>query len=183
MKHDTQGKEVLLPEANIDESTVSNGCMQQTPPMPKEEIILKLRELNQPITLFGEDDWSRYRRLKKCEEHATSQDLVLSDLEFQRKIRDDEEYEELDARFRNRLIEPRLMDDMNYRSRKMRILEDDRTRDISVGQKCDEMMLWIKKVLKAWGETLEQKYNTEDKKKSSAGKKAVEIYRLSCEHL
>jgi hypothetical protein len=51
---------------------------------------------------------------------------VLNDLEFQRKIRDDEEYEELDARFRNRLIEPRLMDDLNYRNRKLRILEDDR---------------------------------------------------------
>jgi hypothetical protein len=41
-------------------------------------------------------------------------------------------------------------------------------------------MLWIKKVLKAWGEQLEQKYNTEERKKSSMGKKAIETYRLSC---
>jgi hypothetical protein len=34
-------------------------------------------------------------------------------------------------------------------------------------------MLWVKKVLKAWGESVEQKYNTEEKKKSSQGKKAI----------
>jgi len=65
------------------------------------------------------------------------------------------------------------MDDMNYRNRKIRILEDDKTREISVEQKCDEIMLWVKKVLKAWGEGVEQKYNTEEKKKSSQGKKAI----------
>jgi hypothetical protein len=47
----------------------------------------------------------------------------LNDEEFKKKLRDDEEYDELDAKFRNRLIEPRLMDDMTYRARKMRILD------------------------------------------------------------
>lgn len=75
------------------------------------------------------------------------------------------------------------MDDMLYRSRKTRLLEDDKGKDISMEQKCDEIMLWGKKVLKAWNEAIEQKYNTEDKKKSQQGKKSIEVYRLSYEHL
>lgn len=50
---------------------------------------------------------------------------------------------------------------------------------MSIEQKCDEIMLWGKKVLKAWNEAIEQKYNTEDKKKSQQGKKSIETYRLS----
>lgn len=52
LKEDTE-TQVLLPEANINESTVTFDHIQQAPPMQKQEIIDKLRELNQPITLFG----------------------------------------------------------------------------------------------------------------------------------
>lgn len=38
--------------------------------LSKKEIINKLREHRQPITLFGEDDAARYKRLCKCEHEA-----------------------------------------------------------------------------------------------------------------
>lgn len=84
----------------------------------------------------------------------------MNDVEFKRKLRDDEEYDEQDAKYRNRLIEPRLMDDMTYRARKMRILDEDKNKEISLEQKCDEIMLWAKKVIRAWSENIEQLYNT-----------------------
>ncbi|CBZ49984.1 hypothetical protein NCLIV_004610 [Neospora caninum Liverpool] len=37
------------------------------PPLPKHEIVKKLRKMKEPITLFGETDWQRYTRLCELE--------------------------------------------------------------------------------------------------------------------
>jgi len=42
---------------------------EEEPPLSKEEIIKKLRALGQPITLFGETNWKKYKRLIRCEEN------------------------------------------------------------------------------------------------------------------
>lgn len=39
---------------------------------PKAEVILRLRILKQPVTLFGESDADRFNRLLKCEESRAS---------------------------------------------------------------------------------------------------------------
>lgn len=36
-------------------------------PIPKKEVILKLRELRQPVTLYGENERDRYNRFVLCE--------------------------------------------------------------------------------------------------------------------
>ncbi len=72
------------------------------------------------------------------------------------------------------------MDDAVYLNRKARMLEDDKKREISVDQKCEEIMLWIRKMLKAWNEAIEQKYNTEDKKRTATARQAISVYKLSC---
>jgi len=41
----------------------------EPPPIDKATAQQKLRALHQAVTLFGETDWERYRRLVKCEEN------------------------------------------------------------------------------------------------------------------
>lgn len=49
----------------IDESLLDDDDAE--PPIGVEEVIESLREINQPITLFGETDMMRYKRLRKCQ--------------------------------------------------------------------------------------------------------------------
>jgi len=52
--------EALLAEAMIDDDDAE-------PPLGLTEVVDRLRDMNQPITLFGETDMVRYRRLRQCE--------------------------------------------------------------------------------------------------------------------
>lgn len=83
--------------------------------------------------------------------------MKMYDEDFLRRLKENEEYDELDAKLRPRLIEPKLLDDSNFRERKCEMIKKEGEREI--GEMCDEIFLWIKKVLRAWGEALEQKYH------------------------
>jgi hypothetical protein len=49
--------------------------------MPKEQVIRRLRALGQPVTLFGEDDYMRFRRLQKAEkEHKVADEALGAEL-------------------------------------------------------------------------------------------------------
>jgi len=49
--------------AAADASPAENGSSGQAEPLPRDEVIRRLRVLRQPATLFGEDDAARLRRL------------------------------------------------------------------------------------------------------------------------
>lgn len=40
---------------------------QGNPPLSKGEVVARLRGLKEPVTLFGEDDWDRFNRLREVE--------------------------------------------------------------------------------------------------------------------
>eukprot|EP00727_Mastigamoeba_balamuthi_P009353 m51a1_g504 putative pre-mrna-splicing factor 18 (458) ;mRNA; r:287061-290435 len=50
-------------------------------PLPVLEVMRRLRQRNQPITLFAEDDRARYERLRKLEEEEAEKKALLAQLE------------------------------------------------------------------------------------------------------
>lgn len=69
---------------NIDEETENPT---DPPPLRKEDVIRKLRALRQPATLFGEDEWARFNRLREVqisiEDQTEGQDNI-----YQKKMRE-----------------------------------------------------------------------------------------------
>jgi hypothetical protein len=62
------------------------------------------------------------------------------------------------------------MDEGTYRAKKLKMLESNKDKEITLAEKCDQILLWSKKILKVWVETLEYRYNTQEAKKSKTGR-------------
>lgn len=75
--------------------------------MQVEQVKEGLRKLYQPVTLFGETAYKRYERLLKIQkfhEDHPNEDMKLYDEEFIKQMKENEEYDELDAKYRERMI-------------------------------------------------------------------------------
>lgn len=68
--------------------------VEQTPPIPREQVIQRLRQRDEPITLFGESDWMRYQRLKALEDREPIEYIAGMDNEFAREVANIDEEEE-----------------------------------------------------------------------------------------
>jgi len=64
-KPEEQEEERAIPQHILDEALLNDDDAE--PPVPLTEVMDRLREMAQPITLFGETDMVRYRRLRNCE--------------------------------------------------------------------------------------------------------------------
>lgn len=153
------------PNDKVNELTADGGEIEKEPPIPKKEIIKKLRDNKAPITLFGETNWMRYERLCKLnkesvdhdkhEEHSNifQKDLQLNEDEFKKMIDilDDEiPYEQLVERLEKNKKSLNY-NNMEYKGRKKVSMSE----GISKDDKCDDVMYWCKKVLKDWEKELE----------------------------
>ncbi len=58
------------------------------------------------------------------------------------------------------MIEPRLGDDVHYIKKKLDMVTREQE-SVPFDSMCDEIFLWIHKILRDWHRALEQKYNTE----------------------
>mmetsp|Transcript_87249 Transcript_87249/g.182610 ORF Transcript_87249/g.182610 Transcript_87249/m.182610 type:complete len:448 (-) Transcript_87249:25-1368(-) len=72
-------EEKAIPQHILNEALLADD--DADPPIPVSEILERLREIAQPITLFGETDMMRYRRLRQYEkeihEGKKNPDLVM----------------------------------------------------------------------------------------------------------
>ena len=66
----------------------------------------------------------------------------------------------MEGKLRYLLIEPKLMDEVPFRTKKLKMLEANKSKDIPLADKCDQILLWCKKILKVWAEALEHRYNS-----------------------
>lgn len=85
----------------------------------------RFRALHQPIKLFAETYEDRLKRLLKIEEFFKNNpnfDMKTYDEEFQLKLKEQQYFNELDAKYRDRLIEPRLGDDTQYIKKKLEMI-------------------------------------------------------------
>lgn len=78
-QNDDEGGEEKIPQHILDEALLADD--DADPPVAKSEVLERLREIAQPITLFGETDMMRYRRYRQCEreihEGKKNPDLVM----------------------------------------------------------------------------------------------------------
>jgi len=149
-------------------SNVVEEPLEKEPPIPKKEIIKKLRARAEPITLFGETNWMRYERLLKLEkesldhvkhdDHANifQKDLQLNEDEFKKMIEivdKDIPYEQLVERLEKNKKSINLNAN-EYKGRKKQSLSE----GVSKEDKCDDILYWCKKVLKEWEKELEVRF-------------------------
>lgn len=159
----------------------------KNPPLPKTEVVRRLRNIGQPITLFGEDDWMRYNRLRKCESESLDtvekglggegntfqKDLKLNEDEFKKlkDVNEDEEDKHLLEKLKVHTFDFDVMNNQDFKSKKKIVL----SKGISYPNKCDDVYIWCKKILNEWEQMLQTK--PEKEKNSLEGKQAVGIYR------
>lgn len=155
------------------------------PPLPKHEVVRRLRNIGQPITLFGEDDWMRYNRLRKCESETLDtvekglggegntfqKDLKLNEDEFKKQNNEDEEDKHLLEKLKVHTFDFDVLNNQDFKSKKKIVL----SKGVSYPNKCDDVYIWCKKILNEWEQTLQTK--PEKEKNSLEGKQAVGIYR------
>lgn len=82
----------LFPTKKAEEKEVSassSATKERTrePPLNKKEVFRLLRAANEPVTLFGEDAWDRFNRLRQIQ-LAREEASVGQRNEFQKKIRE-----------------------------------------------------------------------------------------------
>jgi len=157
------------------------------PPLPKHEVKRRLRNIGQPITLFGEDEWMRYNRLRKCESESLDtvekglggegntfqKDLKLNEDEFKKlkDVNEDEEDKHLLERLKVHTFDFDIMNNQDFKSKKKIVL----SKGVSNQNKCDDVYIWCKKILNEW--ELMQQTKQEKEKNSLEGKQEVGIYR------
>jgi len=132
------------------------------PPIPKSDVIKRLRARNQPITLFGETDWMRYERLMKVEtekiddhvklggqQNIFQKDLQMTEDEF-KKIADLDEDDGLVYEDIVKYLESKKkvvnFDAPEFKGRKKPSLSE----GVSMEEKCKDVYYWCRKVLLDW---------------------------------
>lgn len=64
----SSSRECTSPEKDSEFVAPStNEARDEEPPLSKQEVVRRLRGLKEPITLFGEEDWDRFNRLRDLE--------------------------------------------------------------------------------------------------------------------
>ena len=169
------------------DSKLIDESLNPLPPLPKHEVKRRLRNIGQPITLFGEDEWLRYNRLRKCESESLDtvekglggegntfqKDLKLDEDEFKKlkDVNEDEEDKQLLEKLKVHTFDFDIMNNQDFKSKKKIVL----SKGVSYPNKCDDVYIWCKKILNEWEQMLQGK--PEKEKNSVEGKQAVGIYR------
>ncbi len=84
------------------------------------------------------------------------------DQAFYLKVKEKQYFEDLDLKYRARMIQPKLGDHTEFRNKKMEMVLAQKEKDFyakeNFGCVCDEIYLWLKKILRDWKQKLQQKY-------------------------
>lgn len=57
------------------------------------------------------------------------------------------------------------------------MIQSEKDKEVSLADKCDQIMLWCKKILRIWFQTLELRYPTQESKKTKISQDAYRLYR------
>ena len=158
-------KSKKLDNENVEKQAILN----------KEEVVSRLRDMGQPVTLFGEDDMTRLRRLRKLEKSGAMVDDGFN-LEAAHRVRNafmdkevgegsvqiDEEDEDDDAVFPS--------------SSSSSLGNKDKTKE-STKELTDERYIYkfLKKMLKEWAQDLSKR--SESERLTARGKIATKTHK------
>jgi pre-mRNA-splicing factor 18 len=147
--------------------------------LPKEQVIKLLRQYNQPITLFGENDIDRYKRLKAYQMASNDGEFTNSKLQRQNDFalhlkRQDEEF---------LLLDKNESDDTTSSSEVKTVtpISLDLPTKQSGQSDHDFVRAFLRKLLKLWDYHLN--HRTEDEKKSAQGKMDAGIYQQAKQYI
>ena len=99
--------------------------------------------------------------------------MKLYDEQYHQKLKENEQYEQLDAKFRSRLVEPKLLADPVFRKKKLEMIKGEKNRDFP--DICDEVYLWITKILRDWGSEIENQYHDQMIRMNTSTKRIFDI--------
>ncbi|XP_023315451.1 pre-mRNA-splicing factor 18 [Trichogramma pretiosum] len=153
--------------------------------LPRTEVIRKLRERGQPITLFGESETDSFKRLRRCE---------ILEPEVNKGLRNDfqEAMEQVDQAYLDELLESSKPQEEHKRKDDVYISEEEVTyEDIQKmaedfqrkGRETDMhiIMTFLQFLVKMWGHQLNSRSGAE--KMSTKGKMDGAIYAQTREYL
>lgn len=182
----------------IDESLLDDDDAE--PPLAIDSVIERLREIGLPITLFGETDMVRYRRLRKAEkeqfegkknpdllmleqhqqklqreEQEVADTLAAAAGEFQAELPDDKSDSEDDDEEKEQKTQARAGDGVVPDKPAEPVDEPPPEVPSEKMDRCDFIRGYLRKTLKAWEKELADK--SEDDKKTAVAKKEIAQHR------
>jgi len=171
---------------DIDEALLDDDDAE--PPIGIDQVIERLRDLGQPITLFGETDMMRYKRSRKVEkelfEGKKNPDLLMLEQQQQKQMREDEvladSLECTTATFQEPAADDKSdteYDDEEQGQKSEANANGDGVRpdapaepededlDVNKGlmDRCDFIRSWIRKTMKGWEKDLADRPEEEKK--------------------
>ncbi|XP_060083409.1 pre-mRNA-splicing factor 18-like [Ylistrum balloti] len=156
---------------------------EKVPQLPRKEVIRRLRERNEPIRLFGENDYEAFQRLKKLE-------MLEPDIKKGEGYENDFKaaMDRVDQEFINEIINAGSGQSSNNVA-----VRDDGTTEEDIKKMSDEIgkngsdrdqeiiLRFLKFILKKWGDDLNCR--DEDNKRSRTGKEASAIHAQTVSYL
>ncbi|EAR84715.2 PRP18 Pre-mRNA processing factor-like protein, putative (macronuclear) [Tetrahymena thermophila SB210] len=186
----------LKKDEKKDEGQQNENKEEEQPPIPKAEVIKKLRQFGVPVTFFGETDQQRYKRLKKLELDATENKnqggnvydkiLKMNEEDFKKKQREEADYidEEKIQKLFARLNQPEQnISTEKVTNKKQQELEIEKLKQVSNDTKNEDILIWSQKTLRDWEQKLEQRFTTDEQKKSVLARKLIGNFRQTSEYL
>ncbi len=162
-------------------TTELSSSTEQIPPIPNDQVVLRLRQRREPVTLFGESDWQRYQRLHHLDERAPIEYIEGMDNEFAREVKEVEREEEKrgngeDEDFlvtRKKQLEDSV-DDLGVEDNK----QDKNDKNKIKG---DSILNLLKTMLSEWEQELNDRPDTD--KRTAQGKVATATYKQCRKHI
>jgi len=183
----------------IDESLLDDDDAE--PPLGIDQVIERLRDLGQPITLFGETDMQRYKRIRQVEkemhEGKKNPDLLMLEQHQQKLQREDEVLAETLASTSAQFEQEPVADDKSdsedddeERGMKVQSMAEDGVApdkpaepeelaavdvNTELMDRSDFIRSYIRKTMKAWEKDLAER--PEDEKKKATTKTEIAHHR------
>mmetsp|Transcript_31942 Transcript_31942/g.75888 ORF Transcript_31942/g.75888 Transcript_31942/m.75888 type:complete len:379 (+) Transcript_31942:44-1180(+) len=128
-----------------DKSLAETGAVKRF--IPKDAVIQRLRDIYEPITLYGETDEERLVRLRKAELTRPDED---SELAGQKNYHNEEKKKQLQKLAQGDSSDEEDLTPEEKREKKTARLEKLRTAEEQATDKNDRVRTWIKRNLKEW---------------------------------
>ncbi|GJQ11876.1 hypothetical protein GpartN1_g3667.t1 [Galdieria partita] len=175
-KEQQETKETQSPIIQSKEE--ATDTTNKEPPLPKEEVIERLRAWEQPATLFGETHYERYIRLRDLELRNSEESKGQRNI-FQQKLRQFKEKDELENFYR---VTDKELPSKGLAAQKVK-------EEIHAAEEGPEFcktteeycFRYMRRLLKMWKAEVEQL--DEETKRTSLGRKTLATFEQTKEYL
>ncbi|KAJ3697775.1 hypothetical protein LUZ61_001480 [Rhynchospora tenuis] len=170
--------------SHVPQSEKATG--KDDPALPRDEVIRRLRVLRQPITLFGEDDVARYKRLQSVIESGV---LEIDADEIGEGQTNDFLRDIYELRKKQKVVVSNSSEGANGgneggKEEMSKIKgEKDKDKEVPFEELCDEdkIKVFFKRLLDEWGQEVEEMPEAE--RRTAKGKSVLATYKQCARYL